>query len=233
VAWSALGAALKWGLGRAWQLSGRPGGLSWRPGGFAWRPGSCSWRTKTKKHILFDGLSAAFPKKLSKVWSTDHMPLNHRTTAIVVFHPSTGRRLMQAGWPAGRLLTQAGPGHPHRRLRNGGWAGPGLQAAKKPGWAGPLRNTAQINAERCLVSYGYSCGELHAVSKILQLQPNSRIPCMANRMDGLLFIIDFLTTLCYLISHSTFYFRYCYVMESHQVVSDSKVNTGTQKQLPG
>jgi hypothetical protein len=78
---------------------------------FSWRPGGFSWRTKPKQNILFT-------KKVSKVRNINHIQLNHRSPAIAVFHPSTRPRLMQAdagflnhvqaGRPAGRLLTQAG-----------------------------------------------------------------------------------------------------------------------------
>jgi len=101
-----------------------PGGRSAGPSraAFSWRPGGFSWRTKPKQNILFERFSAAFTKKVSKVRNINHIQLNHRSPAIVVFHPSTKPRLMQAdaGFlnhvqarrPAGRLLTQAGPGRP-------------------------------------------------------------------------------------------------------------------------
>jgi hypothetical protein len=75
---------------------------------------------------LLERFSAAFTKKVSKVQNINHIQLNHRSPAIAVFHPSTRPRPMQAdagflnhvqaGRPAGRLLTQAGP------LRNNGGA---------------------------------------------------------------------------------------------------------------
>jgi hypothetical protein len=91
-----------------------------RPGlqAFSWRPGGFSWRTKPKQNILFEGFSAAFTKKVSKVRNRNHIQLNHRSPAIAVFHLLTRPRLMQAdaGFlnhvQAGRLLTQAGPGRP-------------------------------------------------------------------------------------------------------------------------
>ena len=58
--------------------------------------------------------------KASKVRNMHHIQLNHRSPAIVAFHPSIRLRLMeadagflnhvQAGRPPDQLLTQAGPG---------------------------------------------------------------------------------------------------------------------------
>jgi len=69
-----------------------------------------------KQNILFERLSAAYTKKVSKVRNINHIQLNHRSPAIAAFHPSTRPRLVQADVSflyhvqTSQLLIRAGPG---------------------------------------------------------------------------------------------------------------------------
>jgi hypothetical protein len=67
--------------------------------------------TKHKQHILFERHSAVDTMKASKVRNMHHIQLNHRSPAMVAFHPSTSPRLISAGFlnhvQAGQAAPQA------------------------------------------------------------------------------------------------------------------------------